>query len=508
MAGRKKLDVSHSELMTMREEGLSNQEIAERLEISPNTVWRYIGPQPKDMTAANRKAGLAETKKPEKPKKLRFSDDELRSLRASGMSDNAIAKKLGCSATTVSNRIGKRSKEEIQAERSERAKAARAAKSKQAVVKPEKPIDPDKKKHGRRLSATNEELMRMRKSGMSDSAIARELGCSPNTVVYRIGPRPPEEVKAERQERVKKMLAAKQAKETPVVATPPEPKPVTPPPAPKPPKPEKPGEMIPIDIFGLAYVPAWFEQLHDLAGMAQSEPWQFKRANPAVKNIETPILEFYLNRVYRRLALLRNATPAGADNEIIYMRGQIACFHTGLYTPLYKGIYALFKPNPRVSTQKWYFEGFFDEISSRLKAVHPLPKPLIELEPRFETYDPSKPIRVNTSHIIDSSDNLDRLPKSIREAWNLPLLLETAVELSRRRACIEPGLVLQARGPQTDTFIMPLWMTNMDTPCAAILLDDMGDYYAARTNVTPEMAYLDIRQNGRPSAKWLTDLVE
>lgn len=43
------LDISRSEMMSMREGGLSNKRIADRLGVSINTVYRYIGKQPKDM---------------------------------------------------------------------------------------------------------------------------------------------------------------------------------------------------------------------------------------------------------------------------------------------------------------------------------------------------------------------------------------------------------------------------------------------------------------------------
>ncbi len=41
----KKIEVSRSEMLHMREQGLSNKDIANVLEISVATVFRYIGPQ-------------------------------------------------------------------------------------------------------------------------------------------------------------------------------------------------------------------------------------------------------------------------------------------------------------------------------------------------------------------------------------------------------------------------------------------------------------------------------
>lgn len=45
----KKLGISKSELLQMREQGLSNRDIAKCLEISEQTVFRYIGPQGRRM---------------------------------------------------------------------------------------------------------------------------------------------------------------------------------------------------------------------------------------------------------------------------------------------------------------------------------------------------------------------------------------------------------------------------------------------------------------------------
>ena len=56
-------------------------------------------------------------------------------------------------------------------------------------------------------------------------------------------------------------------------------------------------------------------------------------------------------------------------------------------------------------------------------------------------FNPEWPIRVNAEHILSDPENRERLPKKLLRFKNLPLLLETAVELGRRKAAIEPGLV-------------------------------------------------------------------
>lgn len=42
---RRKIDVTAAEMLTLREEGLSNHDIAKSLDISEQTVRRYIGAQ-------------------------------------------------------------------------------------------------------------------------------------------------------------------------------------------------------------------------------------------------------------------------------------------------------------------------------------------------------------------------------------------------------------------------------------------------------------------------------
>lgn len=57
-------------------------------------------------------------------------------------------------------------------------------------------------------------------------------------------------------------------------------------------------------------------------------------------------------------------------------------------------------------------------------------------------YFPARDIRVNVNHILCDPDNFARLPVEVQRAKNLTLLLETAVELARRKASFELGIVV------------------------------------------------------------------
>lgn len=60
-------EVSQQEMMRLREEGLTNKQIADRLDLCTRTVVRYIGTQPKGLRAPNGSAS-AKANDVEKPK--------------------------------------------------------------------------------------------------------------------------------------------------------------------------------------------------------------------------------------------------------------------------------------------------------------------------------------------------------------------------------------------------------------------------------------------------------
>ena len=129
--------------------------------------------------------------------------------------------------------------------------------------------------------------------------------------------------------------------------------------------------MIETDLFEFAYVPDWYGQLEQLAEMALPEAWRFRKPQTECKNTDTPILERYLHMIFRKLSIDYNT----GETEYFHVENNCACFHTGLYTRQYQAIYACFERNKKKDTTlKWYFTGFCDAVSSKLRYVEPLPK--------------------------------------------------------------------------------------------------------------------------------------
>ena len=157
----------------------------------------------------------------------------------------------------------------------------------------------------------------------------------------------------------------------------------------------------------------------------------------------------------------------------------------------------------------WYFTGFADELSPQLRYIAPLPqKPSYYMTQYGVNYNPAWPIRVNIDHILGDAENLSRLPAEIRDAKNLPLLLETAVEFARRKAVIEPSIVVPQGYQGRVQYLLPICLTNMEKPDLAMTLTIMDGYYLGNTCLTLEMAYLNARLLARPVASWLTELVQ
>lgn len=261
------------------------------------------------------------------------------------------------------------------------------------------------------------------------------------------------------------------------------------------------------DLFEFAYVPDWHEYLNELKEMALPESWQFKKPTIETKNQSTPILERYINTIFRKQSIDYNLENT---SQSFHIENECACFHTGLYTPRYKAIYAYFDRNKKYdSMREWYFRGFCDEFSPRLKYIEPLPeKPCYHMEEKGVNYNTEWPIRVNVEHILGDAENLERIPAKIRKAKNLSLLLETGVELARRKAVVESGIVVPQGYQGKVQYLLPICLTNMQKPDIAMTLAVMDGYYLGYTCLTLEMAYFNARVISRPTARWLTDLVK
>ena len=101
-----------------------------------------------------------------------------------------------------------------------------------------------------------------------------------------------------------------------------------------------------------------------------------------------------------------------------------------------------------------------------------------------------------------------RSGKSRTAAEEAASVQESAVELGRRKATIEPGLVVPQGYQNQLQFLLPICLTDMEKPNLAMTLAERNGYYLGSTCLTLEMAYLNARMIARLIAPWLTSLVK
>lgn len=439
----KRLGVSASEMMVYREQGMTNVEIAKLLGTTATTVLKYIGKQPEEMTNANRAKQAVHLK----PPKRKASIEDMRTLRENGMSNKEIAEALQVSYATVHAAIGKQPAEMTKKVKQKAVEIARKAKKQEKCEETEQnSLEKCENADSGPVEKCDEPV--------EEAEPALKKAPSRSAKVYQISNR--------------------------------------------------------LSLF--AHFPSWYEQLHLLKEMAAPEPWRFKGFDLDPNNPETPILAGYLNYVFNQLATLYNATPVGEDGKYILIKGGWACFNTGLFTDTHKPIYATFVKNPKPGVQPWLFTAFVTD--NAILHAHPLPTPPQSARPSLGAFQPELDIRVGAEHILKNPKNAQRLPISIKDAWNLPMLLFAAVEMSKQRALVEPDIVVRGlavnrgTGACIDHYLLPLWLTNPDTPDLALCVQKFDGFYTGNTCIMPGMAYTNARNFGRPQAKWLRDLVE
>jgi len=267
--------------------------------------------------------------------------------------------------------------------------------------------------------------------------------------------------------------------------------------------------MITDDLFGFAYFNDTLLSLHDLASMTLPEAWSFANPQFPTMNQETPILEKYLRSTFRWLSNCYNWANTQIDRDrFVYVYSTSSCFHTGLLTPFFEGIFALFEQNKRLNTRfDWVFKGFFPESSSRLKHIAPLPqKPVYYTE--GGSYHPEWPIRINYGHIIQDEENFSRLPISVQKVNNLPLLLQAAVTYGKTLAYIDPSVVAPQIYGGRIQYLLPICLTDLRYCDLAMTLTPNDGFYTGNTCLTLEMSYHNARMLSRPSAPWLLGLVD
>lgn len=412
------------------------------------------------------------------------STEDMLALRKQGLTFKEIAEKLGVCFSTVQRRINKHpenlTKEEAQARAALKWSADRRKEEENAQEK--------------RVG----QIRALREQGFTDDEIAVKLGFKSaravdRTVSFAAPVAPKKDTPVEPQKAPSEPLEHELAQVVEETFR----------------TPQRGQRTLPERICDFADTPGWIKKLETLARLAQPETWRLANNDRPGLNPEVEILGSYINATFQLTTRAYNAAPETDRDKIFYIRDDVACFHTGLYTPEYKGIYALFRPN-RIAVEgkkEYWLVGYFHANDAYLWRMTTLPDPW----PRaaLPLFDPSKRIYTYTSHMLVRRDGTSRLPDTVRNYWNAGLLLETAVELARRKAAADPVTAVACPRVGGGGYLLPLYLTNPDTPdVVAVVVTTAEGIYTSKTCLTLNQAYLHARSSGKVTADWLLTAVE
>lgn len=252
-------------------------------------------------------------------------------------------------------------------------------------------------------------------------------------------------------------------------------------------------------LWSFSYCPD--EKFDSLVRLADPEDW----------GPEKKVLKNYCDKTFQRAVQLdtpNGAFPdiAGGGDHLQVCKGAYACFNTGLYTPRYEGIFALFTPNTIENKQPWYLNGFFKESDGALRQVAELPERVSFIEDPIDlVYDRRLPIRANVDHILGDEQNRERIPASVRNLGESTVrrLFFGAVKEAEDRAAANYMLAVPQWYNGQIQLLLPIALSG-DDPDLALAIHREDGYYSARTCLTIEMAYNNARLIVRPEASWIT----
>ena len=264
--------------------------------------------------------------------------------------------------------------------------------------------------------------------------------------------------------------------------------------------------ICPITLNEFAFLHDWFEKLNQLETIAIKEDWKFKNSQPEKRNQQNPILENYIFHTFARLANERNDTDFLKENDLkVVITENKACFNTGLFTKNYQPIFGYFEKNNNPIKQPWILKGFFDEYSSYLADLHPLPIRAAYFNNISDLiYDTKLDMRINISHILDNPENRRRIPEHLRESYYIKTLFIGAIEMAKRKIEANYKVAVPQYYQGKIQLLIPVCLENEEKVDLALALTKRSEgYYTGSTCLTVDMAYNNARLIAMPNSDWL-----
>jgi hypothetical protein len=251
------------------------------------------------------------------------------------------------------------------------------------------------------------------------------------------------------------------------------------------------------------YFSDYDKKLQLLASEMAFERWHF------VGQDEYSILRNYITYTFEKLLDEQNEALDDVKHEYIFESDKCACFNTGLFDRKWQQIYFYCEPNEPGRDQKWKFQNFINSYTISFKPVpaNKLRRPNYFTNPADLIFNVNLPITPQWSHILEDSENFNRLPESIRILGKSTCqnIILGAIERIRQRVQANYKTIVPQWRKGKIQLLAPLFLMNEQIPDLALVmsLDDNGEEYIGHTCITREMAYNNARLIARPDSDWL-----
>lgn len=239
-----------------------------------------------------------------------------------------------------------------------------------------------------------------------------------------------------------------------------------------------------------------------LESLAMPENWKYKNMEGR-RNQVNPILENYLHHTFRRLFQEYKNAQDVEKQQIIYTNPDTAIANTGLFTPHYDKIFAVFHTNKSEYDERpYFFFGFCTESDNKFEAICDLPRRANYFDNTAELiYDTSLSLRCNYEHILN--ENRDRFPDDLKESPMLLNIFSGAVEIAKKRVEANYKAAVPNYFGGEICLLLPLCLHGSNDADLALAIKRNNGFYSAKTCLTLDMAYNDARLIARPDVDWL-----
>lgn len=217
---------------------------------------------------------------------------------------------------------------------------------------------------------------------------------------------------------------------------------------------------------------------------------------------ENNILLSYLMHTYEKLF---------KENKIFISEDEkYSIFNTGLFNSYFEPIYAYLEPNKskRPNFSKWYLIRFSTQYELARSGVSPdnLPGRANYFEdPSLLIFDTNCPISIQFEHILNDPNNIERLPKNLKDSPVLTNLFNGAVQTMIKQVAANYKLAVPQYYKGKIQLLLPLCLEIPGVPDLALVVSKTKDnkYYQGHTCLTMDMAYNNARLIAKPESNWL-----